>query len=75
MTMSAKMSGLGSSREKEHSSKEKSFSLWREEVYTTIMYMYIHTVEPPKKGHIGMDHFVHYREVVLFQRQKCIATI
>ena len=22
-----------------------------------------------------MDHFVHYREVVLFQRQKCIATI
>ena len=24
--------------------------------------------------HIGMDHFVHYREAVLFQRQKCIAT-
>ena len=33
------------------------------------------TVEPLNNGHIGTDHFVHYREVVLFQRQKCIATI
>ena len=27
----------------------------------------IHTVEPLT---IGMDHFAHYREVVLFRRQK-----
>ena len=27
------------------------------------------TVEPLNNGHIGIDHFVHYREVVLFQRQ------
>ena len=27
------------------------------------------TVEPLNIGHIGTDHFVHYREVVLFQRQ------
>ena len=33
------------------------------------------TVEPLNNGHIGMHHFVHYREVVLFQRQRCIATI
>ena len=26
------------------------------------------TVEPLNNGHIGADHFVHYREVVLFQR-------
>ena len=26
------------------------------------------TVEPLYNGHIGTDHFVHYREVVLFQR-------
>ena len=32
-------------------------------------------MEPLNNGHIGMDHFVHYREVVLSQRQKCIATI
>ena len=25
-------------------------------------------VEPLNNGHIGTDHFVHYREVVLFQR-------
>ena len=36
---------------------------------------YMYTVEPLNNGHIGTDHFVHYREVVLFQRQKCIATI
>ena len=33
------------------------------------------TVEPLNNGHIETEHFVHYREVVLFQRQKCIATI
>ena len=26
------------------------------------------TVEPLNNGHIGTDHFVHYGEVVLFQR-------
>ena len=26
------------------------------------------TVEPLNNGHIGTDHFVHYREIVLFQR-------
>ena len=31
---------------------------------------HIHTVEPLNNGHIGTHHFVHYREVVLFQRQK-----
>ena len=30
-----------------------------------------YTVEPLNNGHIGTDHFVHYREVVLFRRQKC----
>ena len=34
-----------------------------------------YTVEPLRNGHIGTDHFVHYREVVLFWRQICIATI
>ena len=34
--------------------------------------IYMYTVE---SGHIGVDHFVHYREVVLSQRQKYIATI
>ena len=28
----------------------------------------VYTVEPLHNGHIGTDHFVHYREVVLFQR-------
>ena len=28
------------------------------------------TVEPLNNGHIGTDHFVHYREVVLFQEVK-----
>ena len=27
-----------------------------------------YTVEPLNNGHVGTDHFVHYREVVLFQR-------
>ena len=31
-----------------------------------------HTVEPLNKRHNGTDHF---GEVVLFQRQKCIATV
>ena len=28
------------------------------------------TMEPLNNGHIGMDHFVHHREVVLFRKQK-----
>ena len=39
-------------------------NLERGHVYTT--------VEPLNNGHIGTDH---YREVVLFQRQKRIATM
>ena len=31
----------------------------------------LYIVKPPNNGHIGTDQ---YREVVLFQRQKCIAT-
>ena len=31
-------------------------------------------MEPLNNGQIGTDHFVHYREIVLFKRQKCIAT-
>ena len=34
-----------------------------------------YTVEPLNNGHIGMDHFVPHREVVLFQRLICIATL
>ena len=34
-----------------------------------------YTVEPLNNGHVGTDHFAHYRDVVLFQRQKCITTI
>ena len=34
-----------------------------------------YTVESLNNGHIGTHHFVRYKEVVLFQRQKCIATI
>ena len=30
------------------------------------------TVEPLNNGHIGTDHFVHYREVVLFRRQNVL---
>ena len=30
--------------------------------------MHTYTVEPLSNGSIGMDDFVHYREVVLFQR-------
>ena len=33
------------------------------------------TVEPLNNRHIGMDHLFHYREVVLFWRQNCIATV
>ena len=33
------------------------------------VHIYYNTVEPLNDGHIGMDHFVHYREVVLFQRK------
>ena len=33
-----------------------------------ICYTIIITVESLNNGHIGTDHFVHYREVVLFQR-------
>ena len=37
--------------------------------YMYMLYMYpVHAVEPLNNGHIGMDRFVHYREVVLFQR-------
>ena len=32
-------------------------------------------MEPQDNGHTGTDHFVHYTEVVLFQRQKFIVTI
>ena len=32
-------------------------------------------VEPLNTGHIGVDHFVHYREIVLFWRQKSVACI
>ena len=35
---------------------------WCSHVYWLI------TAEPLNNGHIGTDHFVHYREVVLFQR-------
>ena len=28
----------------------------------------IYTVESLNNGHIGTDHFVHYREIVHFQR-------
>ena len=38
---------------------------WKEWVE---MYFVPYTVEPLNNGHIGTDHFVHYREVVLFQR-------
>ena len=34
----------------------------------TIYVSDINTVEPLNNGHIGMDHFVHYREVVLLWR-------
>ena len=33
-----------------------------------LKYFQVITVEPLNNGHIGTDHFVHYREVVLFQR-------
>ena len=49
MTMSAKMSGLGSSREKEHSSKEKSFSLERGSVYYN--HVYTHSGTSEKRTH------------------------
>ena len=35
----------------------------------TVTYMLcLYTVEPLNNGHIGMDHFIHYGEVVPFQR-------
>ena len=36
--------------------------------YGTLSFGSTCTVEPLNNGHIGTDHFVHYREVVLFQR-------
>ena len=37
-------------------------------IYSVYVRNYTCTVEPLYNGHIGTDHFVHYREVVLFQR-------
>ena len=36
--------------------------------YDAETHHFSYTVEPLNNGHIGTDHFVHYREVVLFQR-------
>ena len=56
-------SGIWPSMEKEGEGYICSSIIYTEERYT---------VEPLNNGHIGTHHFVHYREVVLFQRQKCI---
>ena len=32
-------------------------------------------VEPLNNGQVGKDHFVHYREVILFRRQKSNVTL
>ena len=34
-----------------------------------------YTVEPLNNGHIGTDHFVHYKEVVLFRRQNAFTHV